>query len=79
MSYNKNIWKRKDRITKEKLNHMEDGIYNAHNEISPLKYIEQDVKAMKFSADSIDDLYLGVFLTVIMIQKLFYMPFITPP
>lgn len=61
MAYKKNIWKRKDRITKEKLNHMEDGIYNAHNKISPLKYIEQDVKAMKFNTNSIDDLYLGVF------------------
>ena len=37
MSYNKNIWKRKDRITKEKLNHMEDGIYTAHDEINTLK------------------------------------------
>ena len=34
MSYNKNIWKRKDRITKEKLNHMEDGIYDAHNKLT---------------------------------------------
>ena len=34
MSYNKNIWKRKDRITKEKLNHMEDGIYTAHDKIN---------------------------------------------
>ena len=33
MSYNKNIWKRKDRITKEKLNHMEEGIYDAHDKI----------------------------------------------
>lgn len=33
MSYNKNIWKRKDRITKEKLNHMEDGIYEANYKI----------------------------------------------
>lgn len=33
MSYNKNIWKRKDRITKEKLNHMEDGIHDAHDKI----------------------------------------------
>ena len=34
MSYNKNIWKRKDRITKEKLNHMEDGIHDAHDKIN---------------------------------------------
>ena len=33
MSYNKNVWKRKDRITKEKLNHMEDGIHDAHDKI----------------------------------------------
>lgn len=37
LSYNKNIWKRKDRITKEKLNHMEDGIYTAHDEINAIE------------------------------------------
>ena len=33
MTYKKNTWKRKDRITKEKLNHMEDGILIAHDEL----------------------------------------------
>ena len=37
LSYNKNIWKNGDLITKEKLNHMEDGIYDAHDEIERLK------------------------------------------
>lgn len=34
MPYNKNIWKRKDRITKEKLNNIENGIYEAHDKIN---------------------------------------------
>ena len=34
MAYNKNVWKSKDRITKEKLNNMEEGIYAAHNQIN---------------------------------------------
>lgn len=33
MSYKKNNWKSKDRITKEKLNNIENGIYDAHNEL----------------------------------------------
>ena len=30
MAYKKNVWKSKDRITKEKLNNIEEGIYEAH-------------------------------------------------
>lgn len=37
MSYNKNAWKTGDIITKEKLNNMENGIYEAHDEIETLK------------------------------------------
>ena len=33
MYYNKNTWANGDLITKEKLNHMEDGIYDANNNI----------------------------------------------
>lgn len=34
MAYKKNVWKSKDRITKEKLNNMEEGIYEAHQNIT---------------------------------------------
>ena len=30
MAYKKNVWKSKDRITKEKLNNIENGIYEVH-------------------------------------------------
>ena len=43
MSYNKNIWKRKDRITKEKLNHMENGIYDAHDKINAINDKVKDI------------------------------------
>ena len=33
MAYKKNVWKSKDRITKEKLNNIEEGIYEAYVEI----------------------------------------------
>lgn len=39
MAYKKNSWKSKDRITKEKLNNMEDGIYTAHDDLK--KYSSQ--------------------------------------
>ena len=55
MSYNKNVWKRKDRITKEKLNHIENGIYDAHDKIKgviddnklQLKHIEKKIMGKK--------------------------------
>lgn len=47
LSYNKNIWKRKDRITKEKLNHMEDGIYEAHDKINTINNIVDDTINIK--------------------------------
>ena len=37
MSYNKKIWENGDLITKERMNNIEDGIYNAHEEINTLK------------------------------------------
>ena len=37
MSYNKRIWANGDLITKERMNNIEDGIYNAHEEINTLK------------------------------------------
>ena len=37
MSYNKKIWKNGDLITKEGMNNIEDGIYDAHKEINTLK------------------------------------------
>lgn len=37
MSYNKKIWANGDLITKERMNNIEDGIYNAHEEINTLK------------------------------------------
>ena len=43
LSYNKNIWKRKDKITKEKLNHMEDGIYDAHDKIQDINSQIKDI------------------------------------
>lgn len=60
LSYNKNIWKRKDRITKEKLNHMEDGIYTAHDKLTTAyKKIEgnikdiDNIKKVKANADTV--------------------------
>ena len=37
MSYNKRVWANGDLITKERMNNIEDGIYNAHEEINTLK------------------------------------------
>ena len=37
MAYKKNVWKSKDRITKEKLNNIEEGIYEAHRIIGENK------------------------------------------
>ena len=37
MAYKKNVWKSKDRITKEKLNNIEEGIYEAHKNIGENK------------------------------------------
>ena len=37
MSYNKKIWANGDLITKERMNNIEDGIYDAHEEINTLK------------------------------------------
>ena len=36
MSYNKRVWANGDLITKEKINHMEDGIYDAHDKINAI-------------------------------------------
>ena len=36
MSYNKKIWKNGDLITKERMNNIEDGIYDAHDEINAI-------------------------------------------
>ena len=36
MSYNKKIWKNGDIITKERMNNIEDGIYDAHDEINAI-------------------------------------------
>ena len=37
MAYNKKIWANGDLITKESMNNIENGIYNAHDEIASLK------------------------------------------
>ena len=37
MSYNKRVWANGDLITKERMNNIEDGIYDAHEEINTLK------------------------------------------
>ena len=34
MSYNKKIWANGDLITKERMNNIENGIYDAHNTIN---------------------------------------------
>ena len=36
MSYNKKIWKNGDLITKESMNNIEDGIYDAHDKINAI-------------------------------------------
>lgn len=36
MSYNKRIWANGDLITKERMNNIEDGIYNAHSQINTI-------------------------------------------
>ena len=41
MAYNKRVWANGDLITKEKINHMEDGIYDAHDKINA---IDNEVK-----------------------------------
>ena len=61
MSYNKNIWKRKDRITKEKLNHMEDGIYTAHDEINVINNkVEENRTDTNTARQDINDIKLQI-------------------
>ena len=54
MAYKKNVWKSKDRITKEKLNNIEKGIYEAHKNIdnyqsTPLDELDK-IKATRTAA-----------------------------
>ena len=61
MSYNKNIWKRKDRITKEKLNHMEDGIYTAHDKINTINNkVEENTTDTNTARQDISDIKLQI-------------------
>lgn len=58
MSYNKNVWKRKDRITKEKLNNMEDGIYDAYDKINTINNkVEKNTTKIKEKANFSDMKY----------------------
>ena len=58
MAYKKNVWKSKDRITKEKLNNIEEGIYEAHKNIDNYQSTPLD-ELDKIKAD-IDELFQSV-------------------
>ena len=58
MAYKKNIWKSKDRITKEKLNNIEEGIYEAHKNIDNYQTTPSE-ELDKIKAD-IDELFQSV-------------------
>lgn len=58
MAYKKNIWKSKDRITKEKLNNIEEGIYEAHKNIDNYQVTPSE-DLDKIKAD-IDELFQSV-------------------
>ena len=58
MAYKKNVWKSKDRITKEKLNNIEKGIYEAHKNIDNYQSTPLD-ELDKIKAD-IDELFQSV-------------------
>ena len=61
LSYNKNIWKRKDKITKEKLNHMEDGIYDAHDKIDSINNkVEENTTDTNTAIQDISDIKLQI-------------------
>lgn len=53
MSYNKRVWANGDLITKEKINHMEDGIYDAHDKINAIdNELSSQIKDIANSRDS---------------------------
>ena len=64
MSYNKRVWANGDLITKEKINHMEDGIYDAHDKInaidnevsSQIKDIENKTNKKIYYFDSVNSM-----------------------
>ena len=58
MAYKKNVWKSKDRITKEKLNNIEEGIYEAHKNIDNYQTTPSE-ELDKIKAD-IDELFQSV-------------------
>ena len=61
MSYNKKIWKNGDLITKEGMNNIENGIYNAHSQINTINNkVENNTNDTNTARQDISDIKLQI-------------------
>ena len=61
MSYNKKIWKNGDLITKESMNNIEDGIYDAHDKINAINNkVEENTTDTNTARQDISDIKLQI-------------------
>ena len=61
MSYNKRIWANGDLITKERMNNIEDGIYDAHDKINAINNkVEENTTDTNTARQDISDIKLQI-------------------
>ena len=61
MSYNKKIWANGDLITKERMNNIEDGIYDAHDKINAINNkVEDNTTDTNTARQDISDIKLQI-------------------
>ena len=57
MSYNKRVWANGDLITKERMNNIEDGIYDAHDKINAINNkVEENTTDTNTARQDISDI-----------------------
>ena len=61
MSYNKRIWANGDLITKERMNNIEDGIFDAHDKINAINNkVEENTTDTNTAKQDISDIKLQI-------------------
>ena len=61
MSYNKRVWANGDLITKERMNNIEDGIYDAHDKINAINNkVEENTTNTNTAKQDISDIKLQI-------------------
>ena len=61
MSYNKRVWNNGDLITKERMNNIEDGIYDAHDKINAINNkVEENTTDTNTARQDISDIKLQI-------------------